>query len=1296
MFASRKSSEDGPRMGPERDADSLGDDEHDVLRKAIASPIDDEAVVAHVATLVQLCQLRHQAQDARTDPLGLSLGAGRHKDDRTYLKHVAEILADLRRVRVDGASLVAMWECVQDLLSHRSADARALAFDFIDTCFDLHADRALMALRTSIFRALLQGHGDYSRRQKSLRRVLQDGRLVGPFATDLGPYLLQLLRESDAQKDLLSLLHCIVRRSPHALSLEVITEFAVTLAAHSDVAWTRGDTDVGERFLMFASKLVAHKLDRAASAPACLQTICGLANSLADLTWGVIKKLLLGPSRHHTLHGLLDLLETKATSPYVQRGAIYFLAMSCWGWKRITELEFGWATILQSHRRALESHHVVVVQEVVVSLLRLVKKYGDQLLVEWRIIFDCLFALQPWVLSPDRPVEIRTNLLETLVLIDKLVDADQFQGDVDAFLDVAQVYLAQCPEPLLMRLVAHRGAACHPVTHPQWSSHLADVLTHFYHATAVPSPVRLAALHVLFETLDASRFLCEDRVLEEFLLPALECVYDDPSPDVRSSGLNHLARVAEHVETTKFHALVDILHNAVVASKSTDAQEIGVHAIVKLFEVCFLHVPLVRAVRTYELLTGYCATHRHVAVRRTAVECLLRLSTANASYQMQLELPHETKVSRLLVSARSAVSHGLHMACVPVAKAVVALLSLASTETHTDVLELAIAALRKMLENRFVLHDVNLSDMALKLVSCVECRAFGRAAIAHGLAADVSPSAWRRAAATYLDRGFELLLLFGSTDAQLNAAAQRRLFLTFVHGLDLRPSVAAWPANGVPTAPDMALQAAERALAHTVTSGLGTLSLLMPDEAESVLPAIVDAIVQRTCTTDDGSFVPDLVCMGLELLLNLFRAHRTRALAEVQSDAILHFALRGLHLPSAPKRIVYSAYMVLAHCFACAPVALRGALAHAAVPLLSSPDAPVLDQVAMDYIKSIAFAPATPEPAPRLLPAPRQVSWSFQNTIVTVRTGLGVTQVVVRRATGTQRYRLDTSPKEEAHPLHVMSQLFDINPLVAHQLSGLDELVDGDGLTRALSVLDLSPPYETHKIGVLYVARGKANEKDVLSVVGGSPRYVRFLRGLGRIVRMDAIDGYNGGLDTSPNSSDGTYGLIYRDSCLQVVFHVPTMMHGPLSEPTENDGTSSPSLSSAEDGDGRRHSKKRHLGNDFVHIIYLDDVHSDVADEPVVSGHFTDVRIVVQPLDECPSFYRVRVLCKQDGLVFGPLSGTQIVPALCVAEAVRLTALNASLACRAFHHDRIEFVLNAEDRLKQIKLIGQRWKVQAS
>ncbi|KDO23950.1 hypothetical protein SPRG_10646 [Saprolegnia parasitica CBS 223.65] len=1280
MFASRKSSEDGPRMGPERDADSLGDGEPDVLRKAIASPIDDEAVVAHVATLVQLCQLRHQAHDARGDPLGLSLGAVRHKDDRTYLKHVAEILADLRRVRVDGASLVAMWECVQDLLGHRSGDARALAFDFIDTCLDLHADRAPMALRTSIFRALLQGHGDYIRRQKSLRRVLQDGRLVGPFAADLGPYLLQLLRESDAQKDLLSLLHCIVRRSPHALSLDVITEFAVTLAAQSDVAWTRGDTEVGERFLMFASKLVAHKLDRAASAPACLQTICGLANSLADLTWGVIKKLLLGPSRHHTLHGLLDLLETKATSPYVQRGAIYFLAMSCWGWKRITELEFGWATILHSHRRALESHHVVVVQEVVVSLLRLVKKYGDQLLVEWRIIFDCLYALQPWVLSADRPMEIRTNLLETLVLIDKLVDAHQFQGDIDAFLDVAQVYLTQCPESLLLRLVAHRGAACHPVTHPQWSSHLADVLAHFYHAMSVPSPVRLAALHVLFDTLDASRFLCEDRVLEEFLLPALECVYDDPSPDVRRSGLDQLARVAEHVETTKFHALVDILHNAVVASKSTDAQEIGVSAIVRLFEMCFLHAPPVRAVRTYELLTGYCATHRHVAVRRIAVECLLRLSTANASYQMQLVLPNEPK------------SHGSWLA-----KAVVALLSLASTETHTDVLELAIAALRKMLENRFVLRDVNLSDMALKLVSCVECRAFGRAAIAHGLAADVSPSAWRCAAATYLDRGFELLLLFGSTDAQLNAAAQRRLFLTFVHGLDLRPSVAAWPAHGVATAPDVALQAAERALAHTVTSGLGTLLLLMPDDVESVLPAIVDALVQRTCTTDGGSWVPDLVCMGLELLLNLFRANRAAALPEVQSHAILLFALRGLHLPSAPKRIVYSAYMVLAHCFACAPVALRGALAHAAGPLLSGPDAHVLDEVAMDYIKSIAFAPAKPEPPSRLLPAPRQVSWSFQNTIVTVRTGLGITQVVVRRATGTQRYRLDTSPMEEAHPLHIMSHLFDINPLVQHQLSGLDELIDGDGLTRALSVLDLSPPYETHKIGVLYIARGKANEKDVLSVVGGSPRYVSFLRGLGRIVRMDAIDGYNGGLDTSPSSSDGAYGLVYRDSCMQVVFHVPTMMHGPLSEPIV-DVASPPSSSwSREDSDGRRHSKKRHLGNDFVHIVYVDDVLSnDVSDEPVVSGHFTDVRIVVQPLDERPSFYRVRVLCKQDGLVFGPLSGTQIVPAVCVAEAVRLTALNASLACRAIHHDRIEFVLNAEDRLKQIKLIDQRWKVRAS
>lgn len=70
--------------------------------------------------------------------------------------------------------------------------------------------------------------------------------------------------------------------------------------------------------------------------------------------------------------------------------------------------------------------------------------------------------------------------------------------------------------------------------------------------------------------------------------------------------------------------------------------------------------------------------------------------------------------------------------------------------------------------------------------------------------------------------------------------------------------------------------------------------------------------------------------------------------------------------------------------------------------------------------------------------------------------------------------------------------------------------------------------------------------------------------------------------------------------------------------------------------------------------------------------------------------YRTQVHCKPGIAPFGPLYGTQVIPFSILAESVRLTALNANLACQAFHQDLIGFTMNCEARLKLIKQLGVR------
>lgn len=124
---------------------------------------------------------------------------------------------------------------------------------------------------------------------------------------------------------------------------------------------------------------------------------------------------------------------------------------------------------------------------------------------------------------------------------------------------------------------------------------------------------------------------------------------------------------------------------------------------------------------------------------------------------------------------------------------------------------------------------------------------------------------------------------------------------------------------------------------------------------------------------------------------------------------------------------------------------------------------------------------------------------------------------------------------------------------------------------RALRCLDRITPYETHKVGVLYVGPGQANDKTaILSNQHGSSRYIAFLKGLGSFIRLKDVDllmNYVGGLDTQGN--DGQYALSWKDSLAQVIFHVATLMPTKAKDPNCNE-------------------KKRHIGNDSVCIVYND------------------------------------------------------------------------------------------------------------
>ncbi|XP_032221463.2 tuberin-like isoform X2 [Nematostella vectensis] len=160
-------------------------------------------------------------------------------------------------------------------------------------------------------------------------------------------------------------------------------------------------------------------------------------------------------------------------------------------------------------------------------------------------------------------------------------------------------------------------------------------------------------------------------------------------------------------------------------------------------------------------------------------------------------------------------------------------------------------------------------------------------------------------------------------------------------------------------------------------------------------------------------------------------------------------------------------------------------------------------------------------------------------------------------------------------------------------------LPDSEVVERAVKCLDRIPPYDTHKIGVIYVGEGQHDvETAILRNVYGSARYMRFLGGLGRLVRLRdcaPAEIYLGGLDRE--GADGEFAYSWQDDICQVIFHVATLMPTKESDPGCN-------------------SKKMHIGNDFVTIVYNDS--GDEVKYGTIKGQFNFAEVVIQPLDnEC-------------------------------------------------------------------------------
>ncbi|KAK2584988.1 hypothetical protein KPH14_008518 [Odynerus spinipes] len=267
--------------------------------------------------------------------------------------------------------------------------------------------------------------------------------------------------------------------------------------------------------------------------------------------------------------------------------------------------------------------------------------------------------------------------------------------------------------------------------------------------------------------------------------------------------------------------------------------------------------------------------------------------------------------------------------------------------------------------------------------------------------------------------------------------------------------------------------------------------------------------------------------------------------------------------------------------------------------------------------------------------------------------------------------RIKESPRTGINPSFVFLQLYHTahfgttteKPLLVPQTTAVQ---------RAVTNLDRIQPYETHKIGVLYVGPGQAsNEVEILANQHGSVRYMEFLQRLGTLIRLKDVDEsvFLGGLDR--NGENGNFAYIWQDDVTQVAFHVATLMPTKPSDP-------------------KCTSKKQHIGNNYVTVVYNES--GEPYNIQTVKGQFNYACVVIQPLDHGTN--QVTVQAREELAEHIGHSEPKIISDQNLAILARQLALHANLASMVSsslkQNSHNPYASNWLERLRHIKRLRNR------
>lgn len=520
----------------------------------------------------------------------------------------------------------AVWKAVEDMLTpEQPPEARHAVLQLLRAIIQGQGER-LGPLRAYFFKVIRDyqpSNEDLSDRLEVFKALTENGKDITYLEEDIARFVL-LWMDIGLTSDFLHVLVNLVKFNSCYLDQNVsIMVQKICLLCNRTVS----STDI-EVALQVLDAVVCYNCLPSDSLTVFIITLCRTVNvkEFCESCWKLMRKVLgthLGHSAIYTMCRIMEERVYMEDAPLL-RGAVFFVGMALWGAHRLPALKNTPTLVLPSFYKAMSCANEVVSYEIVLSITRLIKKYGKELqVVTWDILLGIIERLLQQI-QMIGSAELKAIVYELLTTVEELYEQNGYHGSTEKFFCLVEKCADKRPDASVLTLISYRAQSIQPAK-DGWIQSLHRLMEKFFR-NETRSVIRIKVLHILSFVLSTNRQLYEDELIEMVVIPQLSAIAEDRDLAVRKQATQLLVDLAEGCNTHHFTSLLDIIERvasrSLVCSGPLEVSErdptaespmedvrTAVLGLLEILQSKLYSLPSSHASRVYELLISHLQLH---------------------------------------------------------------------------------------------------------------------------------------------------------------------------------------------------------------------------------------------------------------------------------------------------------------------------------------------------------------------------------------------------------------------------------------------------------------------------------------------------------------------------------------------------------------------------------------------------------------------------------------------------------------------------------------------------------------